>query len=247
MWFRKEAKGDYHGILNEILEVGFPKIPSQKVVLFKCDWFDLSLHRGHKIHVKYKLMELHIKRKYAGEYDPFILSHKAEQVTYVLYPTSKREKHDCGTSSRDSIPRGFDINETSRIDVEVQDIRTLIHESGELESVEIRGRNSIGDEDDNNEDKEEVEWESNDEDYNVYISDIGFYSSGDVCFSGYNVYTSGDLDFILQLSYSSLAPISTPSSSSSATWTLSRPTSSSSAHRPCHLCKVLLTLAFLSY
>ncbi|KAI5675484.1 hypothetical protein M9H77_06434 [Catharanthus roseus] len=51
----------------------------------------------------------------------------------------------------------------SRIDIDVQDIGTIGHESGELELVEIRGRNSIGDEHDNNEDEEEVEYESNDE------------------------------------------------------------------------------------
>ncbi|KAI5681989.1 hypothetical protein M9H77_03217 [Catharanthus roseus] len=135
-------------------------------------------------------MELHIKRKYAGEYDPFILSHKAKQVTYVLYPTSKREKHDWWAVTK------------SRPHVDVQDIGTLVHESGKLESVEIRGRNSIGDEDDNNKDEEEVEWESNDE------------------------------EWYMGLSYSSSAPISTPSSSSSATWTTSRRTSSSSAHPP---------------
>ncbi|KAI5657825.1 hypothetical protein M9H77_26618 [Catharanthus roseus] len=49
-----------------------------------------------------------------------------------------------------------DIDETSRIDVDVQDIGTLIHESGKLESVKIRGRNSIGNEDDNNKDEEEM-------------------------------------------------------------------------------------------
>ncbi|KAI5680992.1 hypothetical protein M9H77_02219 [Catharanthus roseus] len=54
-----------------------------------CDWFDLSLHRSLKIYDKYKLVTLHIKRKYAGRYDPFILSQQAKQVTYVPYPTTK--------------------------------------------------------------------------------------------------------------------------------------------------------------
>ncbi|KAI5657826.1 hypothetical protein M9H77_26619 [Catharanthus roseus] len=42
-------------------------------------------------------------------------------------------------------------------------------------------------------------------------------------------------------------PISTPSSSSSVVGTLSRPAPLSSARPSCHLCKVLLPLAFLSY
>ncbi|KAI5671360.1 hypothetical protein M9H77_11724 [Catharanthus roseus] len=62
------------------------------------------------------------------------------------------------------------IVETSRIDVDVQDIGTLIHESGELESIEIHGRSSIMDEDENNENEEEVEWESAKEEEMVYGS-----------------------------------------------------------------------------
>ncbi|KAI5663724.1 hypothetical protein M9H77_23047 [Catharanthus roseus] len=106
--------------------------------------------------------------------------------------------------------------EAQRIDVEVQEIRTLVHKLGMLESTEIHKRNSIGDED-----EEEVEWESNDKeeekeeefqsesDFETwYVGDrkegtpgdvyssIGFYSSRDVCFSGYDVYTSGDLESI---------------------------------------------------
>ncbi|KAI5662412.1 hypothetical protein M9H77_21735 [Catharanthus roseus] len=48
------------------------------------------------------------------------------------------------------------ITETSRIDVDVQDIGTLVHELGKLESVDIHGRSSIMDEDENNEDEEKM-------------------------------------------------------------------------------------------
>ncbi|KAI5663280.1 hypothetical protein M9H77_22603 [Catharanthus roseus] len=77
-----------------------------------------------------------------------------------------------------------DIAETSRIDVDVQDIRTLIHESGELESVDIRGRSIIVDED-----EEEVEWESDEEEEEEEFqsesdSETGFYPSRDISFSG---------------------------------------------------------------
>ncbi|KAI5672744.1 hypothetical protein M9H77_13108 [Catharanthus roseus] len=56
-----------------------------------------------------------------------------------------------------------DIAEISRIDVGVQDVGTHVHESGELELVDICRRSSIVDEDENNEDKEEFEWESDEE------------------------------------------------------------------------------------
>ncbi|KAI5670886.1 hypothetical protein M9H77_11250 [Catharanthus roseus] len=44
-------------------------------------------------------------------------------------------------------------------------IRTLVHESDELESVDIRGRSSIGDED-----EEEVEWESDEKEEEEFQS-----------------------------------------------------------------------------
>ncbi|KAI5650386.1 hypothetical protein M9H77_36391 [Catharanthus roseus] len=231
------VKGDYHGILNEILEVGFPGIPSQKVVLFKCDWFDSSLHQGLKIHDKYTLVELHIKRKYAGS---MILS---------LYPNRPNKLRILEVPLID-VPfiEDIDIDKTSRIDVDVQDIETLIHESGELESVEIRRRNSIGDENDNNEDEEEVKWESNnkEEEEEAHLETstpasasilpgtfaLASASSGTSTSSTMISTPPATLTLFPQLSYLSLPPISTSSSSSSsssAAGTSSRPASSSSA------------------
>ncbi|KAI5668265.1 hypothetical protein M9H77_18118 [Catharanthus roseus] len=46
------VKSCYNGILNKIVEFGYLGRPSPKVVLFKCDWFDSSLHQGLKIHDK---------------------------------------------------------------------------------------------------------------------------------------------------------------------------------------------------
>ncbi|KAI5676697.1 hypothetical protein M9H77_07647 [Catharanthus roseus] len=133
---------------------------------------------------------------------------------------------------------------------------------------EIHGRNSIGDEDDNNEDEEEVECESNDEEEEFQsesdFETICFYSSEDVYFSGDDVYTFGigfyscgmstspatmctpsasasipprtstpptTLTPFPQLSYSILAPITTPSSSF-VVGTSSRPIPSPSTRLP---------------
>ncbi|KAI5676665.1 hypothetical protein M9H77_07615 [Catharanthus roseus] len=95
--------------------------------------------------------------------------------------------------------------------------------------------------------------------YDVYSSSIGFYSSGDICFSGYDiytsnvgfysfeyVYTSGDLNSISTVVVLESRPITIPSSSS-IVGTSSRPALASSAHSQCNLCRMLLTLAFLSY
>ncbi|KAI5662321.1 hypothetical protein M9H77_21644 [Catharanthus roseus] len=51
-----------------------------------------------------------------------------------------------------------------RIDIDVQDIRTLVYDWGKLESINILGKSSIIDEDENNEDEEEMEWDSDEED-----------------------------------------------------------------------------------
>ncbi|KAI5672599.1 hypothetical protein M9H77_12963 [Catharanthus roseus] len=137
------VKGDYLETLNEIIEI---------------------------LRFKYKLVELHIKKKYAGGYDLIILSQKVKQVTYVPHLTPKRRKSDWWAVMK-SRPRisdvplvdvlfqeDVDIAKTSSLNVDVQDIGTLVNESGELESVDIRRRSSIVDEDD-----EEVKWESNEE------------------------------------------------------------------------------------
>ncbi|KAI5648167.1 hypothetical protein M9H77_34172 [Catharanthus roseus] len=92
------------------------------------------------------------------------LREEAEQVTYVSHSTTKRQKNDWWAiiKSRPHILEVLLIDVPFQEDVDI-DIGTLVHETGDLESIEIRGRNSIGDEDDSNEYEEEVEWESNDE------------------------------------------------------------------------------------
>ncbi|KAI5672334.1 hypothetical protein M9H77_12698 [Catharanthus roseus] len=135
------------------------------------------------------------------------------------------------------------VNEVYNI---IEDVFSKFNRSlSESYSLEIHERDRIGDEDDNNEDEEEVEWESNDEEeekeeefqlesnFETHVcSVIGLYSFGDVCFSGYDIYTSCDLESISTVAYLSPLPISTPSSSSSAARTSSRPALSSSASAP---------------
>ncbi|KAI5658303.1 hypothetical protein M9H77_27096 [Catharanthus roseus] len=105
--------------------------------------------------------------------------------------------------------------------VDVQDIGTLVHESHKLESVEIREKNSIGVEDDNNKDEEEVEWESKDEEErkrksfnrsSILKQEEG--SPRDVYWSSYDVYTSASTSVPLGTS-ASPATTSIPSTSSS--------------------------------
>ncbi|KAI5681749.1 hypothetical protein M9H77_02977 [Catharanthus roseus] len=124
--------------------------------------------------------------------------------------------------------QNVDNDETSRIDIDVQDIGTLVHESSELESVQIRRRNSIGDEDDNNEDEEEMvcgskKKRAHSETCTPASASIPPRTSTPTSASipmgtsTYPAMTSTPLVTLIlfpQLPYSSSTPISTPSSSS---------------------------------
>ncbi|KAI5412176.1 hypothetical protein KIW84_057016 [Lathyrus oleraceus] len=70
--------------LNEL------RIKIDKVVLFYCDWYDISA-RGTKIDKKYNTVEIRMDRRYK-EYDPFIMSHIVRQVYYVPYPSTQPRK-----------------------------------------------------------------------------------------------------------------------------------------------------------
>ncbi|KAI5673610.1 hypothetical protein M9H77_13974 [Catharanthus roseus] len=83
-----------------------PGLPIQKVVLFKCDWFDSSFDRGLKIHDKYKLVDLHTERKHRGGYDPFILSQQAEQVE--IHERNNIGDEDENNEDEDEVKRDSD-------------------------------------------------------------------------------------------------------------------------------------------
>ncbi|KAI5653868.1 hypothetical protein M9H77_31055 [Catharanthus roseus] len=148
----------------------------------------------------------------------------------------------------------INIAETLRIDVDVQDIGTLIHELGQLESVDIRRRRSIIDEDESNEDEEKMVRGSKRRAHSaaastpVEMSTMGTsaYSASILPGTSLSSVTTSTppgmstpsaaastspttLTPFPQLPYSSLAPMSTPSSASSTAWMLSKPAPSSSA------------------
>ncbi|KAI5652321.1 hypothetical protein M9H77_29508 [Catharanthus roseus] len=112
------------------------------------------------------------------------------------------------------------------------DIGTLIHESGELESVEVRRRNSIGDEDVNNEDEEEMVRWSKKKRAHPKMSTCPAMNFTHWALASIPLETSASLATtstpsasasIPQFPHSSPVPITTPSSSSSTVGTLSIP------------------------
>ncbi|KAI5683159.1 hypothetical protein M9H77_04387 [Catharanthus roseus] len=119
-----------------------------------------------------------------------------------------------------------DIAETSRTDVDIPDIGTLIHESSKLELVDIRWKNSIVDEDENNKDEEEMVRGSKKKRAHPETSSppaLAFVPPGTSTSPVATSTSPVTLTPFLQLPYSSLPPISTPSFLSSAMGTSSRP------------------------
>ncbi|KAI5681568.1 hypothetical protein M9H77_02796 [Catharanthus roseus] len=129
--------------------------------------------------------ELHSKKRYPA-YDPFFFAYQAKQVSYITYPSTKRQNIDWWAVLK-SRPRVFNvpivevlfqedvgIAKTLSVDRKIEYIGPLTHESGVSDMVDLIGgrEDDVEEEDDfiNN----EMEWESEDKDNE---EEVGF---GDV-------------------------------------------------------------------
>lgn len=65
---------DFYGILTGIIELEYPEF-LDKVVLFKCDWFDTTA--GVRVHHWHGLVEVTHKSRLASS-DPYVLAHQAQ-------------------------------------------------------------------------------------------------------------------------------------------------------------------------
>jgi len=80
---------NYYGRLSDIIKLSYREY---KVVLFKCDWYDVHHRVGlQKDDFGFTLLnfsrKIHIGEKM--EHDPFVLSSQVEQVFYVEDPKAK--------------------------------------------------------------------------------------------------------------------------------------------------------------
>ncbi|CAA3015386.1 Hypothetical predicted protein, partial [Olea europaea subsp. europaea] len=84
---------DNYGMLTEILELELDYLGDvgNKVILFKCDWFDIN--GGVRVHRRFGLIELNHKKKLQTN-DVFILAKQARQVYYTCFPTKARDRLD---------------------------------------------------------------------------------------------------------------------------------------------------------
>ncbi|KAI5657868.1 hypothetical protein M9H77_26661 [Catharanthus roseus] len=122
-------KGDYYGILMDVIVVEFSCMPVQTAKLFKCDWFDSSVHPVRSI----------------------CFCSLSETSSYIMYLHAKRERSDWWVVMKSRPPvfyvpvvdvafqKNVDIIETFILDRRIEDIGTLVHEIGKINEVDILG------------------------------------------------------------------------------------------------------------
>ena len=86
-------ESDYYGQLSEVVELEYPRLKNNRIILFKCEWFDPTRNMGTKIHSDYKLVDVNHKHRF-NRYEPFIMVVQATQVYYCTYPSLSRDKSD---------------------------------------------------------------------------------------------------------------------------------------------------------
>ncbi|XP_015960485.1 uncharacterized protein LOC107484411 [Arachis duranensis] len=57
-----EYENDFYGQLDEIIQVEYTGLPLKRVVLFKCEWFDLTIGKGTKVNKEYGIIQIRKNR-----------------------------------------------------------------------------------------------------------------------------------------------------------------------------------------
>ncbi|WMV41418.1 hypothetical protein MTR67_034803 [Solanum verrucosum] len=138
---------EYYGVIQEIIEVRYLGWPNKKIVLFRCEWFDLS-HRGTKVDHQHNIIEVKHTRKYRS-YDHFIIAQHAKQMYYASYPLHVAYQNDVAIVQQ-------------QVDIELE--TTLQHPQHILEEVsndEILNVEEEISENEENESFDDEEWDDN--------------------------------------------------------------------------------------
>ena len=100
---------NYYGRLSDIIELTYN---DYKVVLFKCDWYDVH-HRAGLRKDQFGFTVVNFSRKiHTGEkleHDPFVFSSQVEQVFYVEDPKAEGWNVVVGVSPRDTFDMGDEL------------------------------------------------------------------------------------------------------------------------------------------
>ena len=85
-WGKDEV--DYYGLLEEVLEIEYFGMQNH-VVLFKCQWYDVS-HNHVRVNLQFGLVEINHTCK-LNTNDLFVLVQQAQQVYYTSFSDITRE------------------------------------------------------------------------------------------------------------------------------------------------------------
>ena len=112
-----DRESDWHGVVNEILELEYPGEPLKRVVLVTCRWYDPTHPRGTRKQNHYKIIEINHTKRY-GNFDPFIITQNARQVYYLPYPGRCKIKLEGGNKMQ----RGqVEVDEVSKQAYQIDD------------------------------------------------------------------------------------------------------------------------------
>ena len=105
MW--SEDESDYYGILHNVIELqyGFDHL-----VLFKCHWFDTT--RGLRVVHPHGIVEVKHASTLASS-DVFILVSQAQQVYYMSYPSTHRDRQQWWVACKVRLRREFAVTLSS--------------------------------------------------------------------------------------------------------------------------------------
>ena len=85
-WDGNDVPTDYYGVLQEVFELVYD---AHKVVIFRCDWFDIL--NGVRVDREHGIVEVNHTSRLAT-YEPFVLAAQATQVCYLPYASNKAER-----------------------------------------------------------------------------------------------------------------------------------------------------------
>ncbi|KAL5760668.1 hypothetical protein ACOSQ2_019506 [Xanthoceras sorbifolium] len=145
---------DFYGVLKDIIEVSY--FGQNKVVIFKCDWWDLSGRRGIQID-EHNIISVNIRNIWYKN-DPFVLACQTQQVFYL----NDIKLGDDWRVVDKSQPRGnYDVQELE-IEKEDENDMDLIDVDVNIEDQNDAIDNSM--DDDNVTDDVSFNYEGNEED-----------------------------------------------------------------------------------
>ncbi|XP_066321900.1 uncharacterized protein [Miscanthus floridulus] len=142
---------DYFGVLTDIVELLYG---THKVVLFKCEWWDVHTTRGVK-EDKYGFIMINTTRRLSTD-EPYVLASQAEQVYYVNDTQDPKWYVVVKTKPRDY----FDTPPTDEEDATTKSSKSSPEACQENEVITVPNPNTIEDDDTSILDTPQVEAEA---------------------------------------------------------------------------------------